>query len=167
MDAQGRAVYIAECEAKIAEREVPNPNDENYDRLQHEYENHVSRWTRERERWVDVTDERRAEVIADIERRIGELIEPIPETQPVDASGVLVGTGDPELDGPYENARDLMHRLAKSDRVRQSFMRHIFRYWMGRNEMLSDSPTLMAMDRAYRESGGSFKEVLVALMTSD
>jgi hypothetical protein len=38
---------------------------------------------------------------------------------------------------------------------------------MGRNEMLSDSPTLMAMDAAYLESGGSFNELLVTLLTSD
>lgn len=169
MDAPGRAAYLAECEARIAERDAPDPNAPGFERLQHEYENHVRRWTRERDYWAQVTDERRAEVIADLERRIGELAatEPVPETQPVDASGVLIGTGDPELDGPYEDAHDLMHRLARSDRVRQSFMRHIFRYFMGRNEMLSDSPTLMAMDHTYLESGGSFKEVLVTLMTSD
>jgi hypothetical protein len=60
-----------------------------------------------------------------------------------------------------------MERLAKSDLSRQSFIRHVFRYWMGRNEMLSDSQTLIAMDKAYLENGGSFKELLVALLTSD
>jgi hypothetical protein len=60
-----------------------------------------------------------------------------------------------------------MERLAKSDLVRQSFIRHVFRYWMGRNEMLSDSITLIAMDKAYVASEGSFKELLVSLLTSD
>ena len=32
---------------------------------------------------------------------------------------------------------------------------------------LNDSPTLMAMDKAYVTSGGSFKETLVALVISD
>ena len=86
---------------------------------------------------------------------------------PVDTSGVLQGTGNPRLDGPVKDAVDLMHRLAESERVRQVFIRHVFRYWMGRNETLKDSPTLIAMDRAYVESGGSFKETLVALFTSD
>lgn len=86
---------------------------------------------------------------------------------PVDTSGELFGTGDPELDGPVKNAIELMHKLAKSERVRQVFIRHVFRYFMGRNETLYDSPTLMAMDKAYIESGGSFKETLVALVTSD
>ncbi len=85
----------------------------------------------------------------------------------VDASGSLRGTGDPTLDGEVSDAIDLVHRLAKSQRARQVFMRHIFRYWMGRNETLSDSPTLIAMDRAYVQSGGSFRETLLALLTSD
>ena len=38
---------------------------------------------------------------------------------------------------------------------------------MGRNEMLTDSPTLIEADRAYRESGGSFKALLISLLTSD
>ena len=61
----------------------------------------------------------------------------------------------------------MMEKLATSDRVRQSFVRHVFRFWMGRNEMLSDSKTLIAMDKVYIESQGSFKELLVCLLTSD
>lgn len=87
--------------------------------------------------------------------------------KPVDTTGAVSHTGIAELDGDVENVRDMMERLAKSDLVRQSFVRHVFRYWMGRNEMLSDSKTLIAMDQAYLESNGSFKELLVALLTSD
>ncbi len=86
---------------------------------------------------------------------------------PVVTTGELFGTGDPELDGPVKHPVELMHKLAKSERVRQVFIRHVFRYFMGRNETLDDSPTLMAMDKAYVESEGSFKETLVALVTSD
>jgi len=38
---------------------------------------------------------------------------------------------------------------------------------MGRNEMLSDSKTLIDADRAYVENGGSFDAVIVSLLTSD
>jgi hypothetical protein len=38
---------------------------------------------------------------------------------------------------------------------------------MGRNELLSDSQTLIAADQAYLESGGSFNAVIVSLLTSD
>ena len=91
----------------------------------------------------------------------------MPEAKPVDASGELRGTGDPNLDGPISDAIDLSQRLAKSDRARQSFIRHAFRYWMGRNETLADSPTLIAADKAYLEHGGSFKAMLVSLLSSD
>jgi hypothetical protein len=89
------------------------------------------------------------------------------KTLPVVTNGKLVGTGDPNLDGDVENALDLTRRLAKSARVRQSIIRHAFRYFMGRNEMLSDSKTLMDADAAYLDSGGSFDAVIVSLLTSD
>ena len=62
---------------------------------------------------------------------------------------------------------DLITRIAKSSRARQSIIRHAFRFYMGRNEMLSDSQTLIEADKAYVESGGSFKAVIVSLLTSD
>ena len=61
----------------------------------------------------------------------------------------------------------MLHRLGRPERARQSFIRHLFRYFMGRNEMLSDSQTLIHADKAYVESGGSFKAVIVSLLTSD
>ena len=87
--------------------------------------------------------------------------------KPVNTTGAIGYTGIAELDGDVANVREMMERLARSQRVRQSFLRHVFRFFMGRNEMLSDSQTLIAMDKAYVESGGSFKETLVTLLTSD
>jgi hypothetical protein len=89
------------------------------------------------------------------------------KTKTVTTDGYLRGTGDPKLDGPVKDAFELIDHLAKSDRVRQSIIRHAFRYYMGRNEMLSDSQTLINADKAYVESGGSFKAVIVSLLTSD
>ena len=79
----------------------------------------------------------------------------------------LSGTGSAELDGPVDGPLDMIERLAKSERVRQSIIRHAFRFFMGRNEMLSDSQTLIDADQAYVESNGSFKAVIVSLLTSD
>jgi hypothetical protein len=89
------------------------------------------------------------------------------KTKPVNATGHLSGTGDPSLDGDVVDAFDLIDRLAKSKRVRQSIIRHAFRYFMGRNELLSDSQTLIGADNAYVNSGGSFRAVMVSLLTSD
>jgi hypothetical protein len=92
---------------------------------------------------------------------------PVYKTLPVNAKGHLDGTGDKSLDGEVNDAIDLADRLAKSARVRQSIVRHAFRFFMGRNEMLSDSKTLIDADQAYVRSGGSFDAVIVSLLTSD
>jgi hypothetical protein len=87
--------------------------------------------------------------------------------EPVDASGEIIDSGDPALDGPVENALEMIERLAASERVEQVFVRHAFRYWMGRNETLNDAPILQAAHRAYRQKGGSMKALVASLLTSD
>ena len=87
--------------------------------------------------------------------------------KPVDTSGAVTFSNVEGLDEEVSNTREMMERLASSARVRQSFLRHMFRFWMGRNELLSDSQTLIEMEKAYVENEGSFKEALVALLTSD
>jgi cytochrome c553/ABC-type oligopeptide transport system ATPase subunit len=92
---------------------------------------------------------------------------PIYKTLAVEPHGVLQGTEDATLDGDVVDAFDLIDRLAKSDKVRQSIIRYAFRYFLGRNETLSDSKTLINADNAYLSSNGSFDEVIVSLLTSD
>lgn len=89
------------------------------------------------------------------------------QTLPVDSTGRLSGTGDDSLDGEVRDAIDLAERLSKSRRVRQSIIRHAFRYFLGRNEVLSDSKTLIDAEQAYLAQGGSFDAVIVSLLTSD
>ena len=88
-------------------------------------------------------------------------------TRPVNAGSVLADTGEQELDGEFRDALELIQKLAESDKVRQCMIRHVFRYFMGRNETLADSRTLISADRAYLESGGSFKALLISLLSSD
>jgi len=87
--------------------------------------------------------------------------------EPVDTSGEIIDSGDPELDGPVENAFEMIQRLAGSERVEQVFVRHTFRFWMGRNETLNDAPVLQAAHKAYRDSGGSMNALITSLLTSD
>ncbi len=89
------------------------------------------------------------------------------QTLPVNAKGFLKGTRDASLDGEIKDALDLVERLGKSQRVRQSIIRHAFRYFMGRNEVLSDSKSLIDAEQAYIKSNGSFDAVIVSLLTSD
>ena len=85
----------------------------------------------------------------------------------VDTSGEIIDSGDPELDGEVGNALEMIQKLAESERAEQVFVRHAFRFWMGRNETLNDAPVLQDAHRAYKESGGSMKALLVSLLTSD
>ncbi|MEM1295320.1 MAG: DUF1588 domain-containing protein [Verrucomicrobiota bacterium] len=87
--------------------------------------------------------------------------------EPVDTTGEIIESGDPELDGPVENAIQMIQKLAESERVEQVFVRHAFRFWMGRNETLNDAPVLQAAHHAYRESGGSMNALIESLVTSD
>jgi hypothetical protein len=87
--------------------------------------------------------------------------------QPVDSSGEILFSGDANLDGPVGNALEMIQKLAESERVEQVFVRHAFRFWMGRNETLNDAPILQEAHRAYQESGGSMNALLTSLLTSD
>ena len=87
--------------------------------------------------------------------------------KPVDATGEIIDSGDPSLDGPVANALEMIDKLASSERVEQVFVRHAFRFWMGRNETLHDRPVLQAAHKAYRESSGSMKALILSLVTSD
>ena len=86
---------------------------------------------------------------------------------PVDASGEIIASGVQTLDGKVEDAFELIHRLANSEHVEQVFVRHAFRYWMGRNETIRDAPTLKAAHKAYQDNGGSMKALIISLLTSD
>ena len=86
---------------------------------------------------------------------------------PFDATGAITDSGDTKLDGPVNGPFEFIEKVAESERVEQVFVRHVFRYFLGRNETLADGPVLVAAHKAYRNSGGSFKALLVSLLTSD
>ena len=87
--------------------------------------------------------------------------------KPVDTTGAIIDSGDPALDGEVANAIEMIKKLAESERVEQVFVRHAFRFWMGRNETLNDAPVLQEAYRAYKDSSGSMKALLTSLLTSD
>ncbi len=87
--------------------------------------------------------------------------------QPVDASGWVDLTGDKSIEGDTKDCIEMLRRLAKSERVKQVFIRHFFRYMMGRNETLGDARTLREAYAAYVNSQGSMKALIVSIMTSE
>jgi len=87
--------------------------------------------------------------------------------KPADTTGEITLSGDPTLDGPVKDPLEMIQKLAASERVKQVFVRHVFRFWMGRNETLNDAPILQDAYQAYRDSQGSMKALLTSLLTSD
>lgn len=87
--------------------------------------------------------------------------------RPVDTSGEILDSGDPALDGPVTDALEMIQKIAGSERAEQVFVRHAFRFWMGRNETIDDGPALQKAHLAYQSSGGSMKALIVSLLTSD
>ena len=58
-------------------------------------------------------------------------------------------------------------KLGDSPYVKRCFIRHAFRYFMGRDENRTDACTLASMEQAYDTNNGSFRAMVTALMTSD
>jgi hypothetical protein len=97
----------------------------------------------------------------------GKPLGPIDKQVPLVTTGVIVDSGVPSLEGPVKDPREMIRKIANSDRARQVFVRHAFRYFLGRNESLADAKTLQDADAAYVKSGGSFKALVESLLTSD
>jgi hypothetical protein len=87
--------------------------------------------------------------------------------KPVDTSSVLTNTGVAGIDGSVKSPFELIERLAASPHVGQVFVRHAFRFYLGRNETLGDAKTLQDADAAYVASDGSMKALVLSLLTSD
>jgi hypothetical protein len=79
----------------------------------------------------------------------------------IDASGRLSGT---DVDGPFADAVELSRKLAGSRQVARCFIRHGFRFFLGRDEDAFDACTLAAAERALE--GGDLVALVTALFTS-
>jgi hypothetical protein len=87
--------------------------------------------------------------------------------KPRDGTTTLTGMPDPALNGPVLDAVELSEKFATSAYVKRCFVRHAFRYYMGRDENRSDACTLAGMEQSYDSSGGSFFKMITTLMTSE
>ncbi len=86
--------------------------------------------------------------------------------KPVITTGEIAASGEAGLDAEIKDPVDLAKRLGDSVRVRQMVVRHAFRFFLGRNETVADAASLQAADQAYVGSGGSFRALVLALITS-
>ena len=88
-------------------------------------------------------------------------------SRPIDTSGTITFVEESSLIGEVKNPIEMMHKLAKSQHVEQVFVRHVFRFYLGRNETLGDAKTLQDAHQAYRKSNGSFRALVTSLLLSD
>ena len=87
--------------------------------------------------------------------------------KPVDTTSRIVNTGVAGIDGAIETPFELIERLAASKHCEQVFVRYVFRFFLGRNETLGDAKTLQEAHKAYVDSDGSMKALVVSLLSSD
>jgi hypothetical protein len=86
--------------------------------------------------------------------------------QLIDATGELV---ESDIDGAFDGAVDLAHKLTQSGDVQRCYARQWFRYAYGRGELedVEDACTLAALDEHLAATGGDIKELLVSLTQTD
>jgi hypothetical protein len=81
----------------------------------------------------------------------------------VDTSGYIQGMEDSEFSTP----RELGRLLAGSKTCQKAIVKQLFRYAFGRQETVNDQPVIDALLAKFRDSGFRFRELIVALVTSD
>lgn len=85
---------------------------------------------------------------------------------PPDGSTVIDNLPDATLNRAYADPIEFVEALANSDYARRSFVRHAFRYFMGRAETLADGCTLVEMENALNDTG-SFFAMVDALVSTE
>jgi hypothetical protein len=81
----------------------------------------------------------------------------------VDTSGFIQGMEDSEFSTP----RELGRLLAESKTCQKAVVKQLFRYAFGRQETASDQPTIDALVERFCNSGFRFRELIVAVVTSE
>jgi len=85
---------------------------------------------------------------------------------PVDASGAMHETQG--MDGDFDDAVDLAHRMADAPEVQRCFSRQVFRFALQRVERDEvDDCSMKQIDDAFADSDYSLRELLLAIVTSD
>ena len=84
--------------------------------------------------------------------------------QSVDASGELLGT---DVDGPFTGVPELARKLAGSRQVHDCMATQLFRWGYGREATDRDACTLDRLKAVSNDTGGSWKDLLLALTQTD
>jgi hypothetical protein len=81
----------------------------------------------------------------------------------LDTAGFIQGVDD----SAFSNPKELGKLLAESNACQRCIVKQLFRYAFGREETAADQPTIDALLARFRDSGFKFRELVVALVTSE
>jgi hypothetical protein len=88
----------------------------------------------------------------------------VDQGQPIDASGSLTAS---DVNGSFNGAVDLAHKLAQSQEVSDCMAVEWFRYAMGRGETTDDACTLQSLKQSFATNQGNIRDLLVAVTQTD
>jgi hypothetical protein len=88
----------------------------------------------------------------------------VDQGHPVDASGTLTAS---DVNGSFNGAVDLAHKLAQSQEVSDCMAVEWFRYAMGRGETTDDACTLQSLKQGFATNHGNIRDLLVAVTQTD
>jgi hypothetical protein len=81
----------------------------------------------------------------------------------LDTTGFIQGLENSDFQTPQELGR----LLAESNACQRCIVKQLFRYCLGREETAADQPVIETLVAKFRDSGYRFKELIIALVTSD
>lgn len=87
--------------------------------------------------------------------------------QPIDATGGVKVSRDTSVIGPVTGVAELSQKLAGSRNVHDCVAREFYRFAVGRALTEADACTLAQLGDRFMSSGGSFKELMLAIVQSD
>lgn len=87
--------------------------------------------------------------------------------KPIDASGGIVASREGSLVGPVADVNELAAKLSQSPRVHACVSKEVYRFALGRQLTEADSCTADQIADRFFKSGGSFKELFLAIVESD
>ena len=67
----------------------------------------------------------------------------------------------------FETPKGLGRILAESEACQRCIVKQLFRYTFGRQETTGDQPIIDVMLKSFRDSGFRFRELIIAMVTSD
>jgi hypothetical protein len=87
--------------------------------------------------------------------------------KPIDATGGVTASREGSLVGPVANVNELVAKLATSPRVHACVSKEVYRFALGRQLTDADSCTTEQIADRFFKSGGSFKDLFLAIVESE